>query len=91
MWVRILDRISVNEPALPGHIHIRRALGGPIGSVAFSVVALCVALILQDLGEAAGWVAIFFFVENLLLLGLGSFLPFNFSDGNTLVTWWGMK
>lgn len=86
-----MDRISVDEPALPGPTHIRRALGGLIGCVAFSVVALCVALILQNLGEAFGSVVIFFLVENLVLLGLGSFLAYNFSDGNTLVTLWGKK
>ena len=79
-----------NEPALPGPIHIRRAVGGPIGNLAFSVVAGCVALILKELGEAAVLVGIFFFVYNLVL-GLFSFLRLSFSDGKTLVTWWGKK
>jgi hypothetical protein len=80
-----------NEPALPAAIHIRRALGGPIGSTAFSLVAFFLWLILRELSDAGNWIGLFFFVDNFPLLGLGSLLPLDFADGRTLVSWWGKR
>jgi hypothetical protein len=35
--------------------------------------------------------ATFFFLDNLLVLTLGSFLPLGFTDGSTLLEWWGKR
>ena len=80
-----------DEPALPAGIHIRRALGGPMGSFLFSLVALVLALGFRTVNEALGWVGIFFFLDNLLVFTLGPFVPLGFTDGSTLLQWWGKR
>ena len=80
-----------DEPALPAAIHIRRALGGPAGSLVVTLAAAAVALALRAEGGALWWVAVFVFLDNLLLLTLGAFLPLGFTDGSTLLRWWGNR
>jgi hypothetical protein len=80
-----------DEPALPADIHIRRALGGPITSLVCSVVAAVITLALRPLGGIPWLVAAFVFLDNLFVLGLGSFLPLGFTDGSTLLYWWGKR
>ena len=80
-----------DEPALPANIHIRRALGGPLGSLLFSLVALAIALVFRMLNDSLGWVGTFFFLENLIVFTLGVFLPLGFTDGSTLLRWWGKR
>jgi hypothetical protein len=75
------------EPALPADIHIRRALGGPIASLALSLLAGACALALHGPGGVLWWVALFFFLDNLLVLTLGACLPLGFTDGSTLLYW----
>ncbi|MFN8596931.1 MAG: hypothetical protein U0559_12210 [Anaerolineae bacterium] len=75
-----------DEPALPGRIHIRRALGGPIISMLIGLIATVLTLILYGL---AGWLMLFIAVDNFLILGLGAFLPLGFTDGSTILNWWG--
>lgn len=75
------------EPALPADIHIRRALGGPIISLALSLLAGACALALHGPGGVLWWVALFFFLDNLLVLTLGACLPLGFTDGSTLLYW----
>ena len=77
------------EPALPGRIHIRRALGGPLGSLLVTLATGALALALRPLGGAIWWVALFFFLDNLLVFTLGAMLPLGFNDGSTLLRWWG--
>ena len=79
------------EPALPAKIHIQRALGGPLGSLLFSILAMLVALLLWRLNDTLGWVGTFFFLDNLLVYTLGVFLPLGFTDGTTLLQWWGKR
>ena len=78
-----------DEPALPAATHIRRALGGPAGSLLVTLAAAAVALALRAGGGVLWWVAAFVFLDNLLLLTLGAFLPLGFTDGSTLLRWWG--
>ena len=78
-----------DEPALPGRIHIRRALGGPFASLLVTLVAGTLALALRPLGGAIWWLALFCCLENLLVFTLGSLLPLGFNDGSTLLRWWG--
>ena len=77
-----------DEPALPAAVHIRRALGGPAGSLVVTLAAAVVALALRAGGGVLWWVAAFGFLDNLLLLPLGAFLPLGFTDGSTLLRWW---
>ena len=80
-----------DEPALPANIHIQRALGGPFGSLIFSLFALVVALGFRTVNETLGWVGTFFFLDNLLVFTLGVFVPLGFTDGSTLLRWWGKR
>lgn len=75
-----------DEPPLPAGVHIRRALGGPIASAALTLVAGALALLTT--GQAAAWVARFFFLENLLVYTLQVVLPLGFNDGATILHWW---
>jgi hypothetical protein len=74
-----------DEPALPASVHIRRALGGPIASAALTVAIGALALLLS--GSSTGWVALVWFLDNLLIFTLGAFVPLGFSDGSTLIHW----
>jgi hypothetical protein len=77
-----------DEQTLPAKIHIQRALGGPVGSLLFSMAAMMIALLFWTVNETLGWVGTFFFLENLLIFTLGVFLPLGFTDGSTLLQWW---
>jgi hypothetical protein len=80
-----------DEKPLPAANHIRRALGGVTFSLPFTLVAgvLVLALARQNVGGAFWWLALFLFLDNLLVFTLGSLLPLSFSDGGTLLHWWG--
>jgi hypothetical protein len=76
-----------DEPPLLARVHIRRALGGPTGSLVFSVIAVAALLALRNMSTTLGWVGAFFLFDNLVVLTLGSFLPLGFTDGSTLLQW----
>lgn len=76
-----------NEGSLPAEVHIRRALGGPVGSLALTVAAGILSLALRSAGGVWMWEAIFLFFDNLLFFTLGAFLPLGFTDGSTLLYW----
>jgi hypothetical protein len=78
----------LDEPELPGRIHLRRALAGPIASLIVSVVAGVIALLLRNAGSPYTWIAVFAFLDNLLVFTLGAFLPLGFTDGSTLLRLW---
>ena len=81
-----------NEPSLPARTHIRRALGGPVASMLLSLVAAVVLLILPVSNhDILWWIALFFFLDNFLVFALGAFLPLGFTDGSTLLYWWGKR
>lgn len=81
-----------DEPALPAAVHIRRALGGPPASLLVALLSLPLVLALRgSSGSLAWWLTLFFFLENLLIFGLGAFLPLGFNDGSTLLYWWGKR
>jgi hypothetical protein len=80
-----------DEQTLPAIIHIRRALGGPTMSLLLSIAAAVTALLLRTLGAALWWVGVFFFLDNLFVFTLGALLPLGFTDGSTLVKWWGKR
>jgi Zn-dependent protease len=80
-----------NEESLPAKIHIRRALGGPVSSLGFTVVTGVVALILYPRNDILSWIALFVCIINFLVFTIGPFLPLGFTDGSTLLKWWGRR
>ncbi len=80
-----------DEPSLPAEVHIRRALGGPAGSLLASLLAALIALALRSSGGLPWWLAVFTFLDNFIVFALGSFLPLGFTDGSTLLKWWGKR
>jgi hypothetical protein len=81
----------IDEPSLPGHLHIRRALGGPIASLALGALCGLIALSLSNGDGLLFWLALFTALDNLVVLGLGAFVPLGFNDGSTILTWWGRR
>ncbi|MCA0456720.1 MAG: hypothetical protein LCI00_22295 [Chloroflexi bacterium] len=88
-----------DEPPLPGRTHIRRALGGPLLSFALTIAAGLLYLFASGtftlgssephLSPTIEWVALFLFLDNLLVFSLGALLPLGFTDGSTILRWWG--
>ena len=86
-WVLSSSLYPADEPPLPRAVHIRRALGGPIGSALWSLLSglIVVALALGSAGGLVWWLALFFFLDNVLVFTLGALLPLGFTDGSTLL------
>jgi hypothetical protein len=83
-WLLTSSIYPSNEPQLLRSVHTRRALGGPITSLLVGALSSLVLLIIPvDTGP--WWLALFFCLDNLLVLGLGAFLPLGFTDGSTLL------
>jgi len=83
------DIYPADEGELPPSVHIRRALGGPLGSLVLSAVALIIFLIINT-GRSGGtiwWLAVFLFLENFVVFTLEIFLPLGFNDASTLLHW----
>ncbi len=88
-----------DEPPLPGRLHIKRALGGPIMSAVVTLVAGSLYLFVTGtftMGQSEPHLPLvivlvsgFVFLENLLVFTLGAFLPLGFTDGSTILHWWG--
>ena len=79
-----------DEPDLPASVHIRRALGGPVASLALGAAAGLTALLLPAHGPA-WWAALYTAAVSTLVMGLGALLPLGFTDGSTLLAWWGRR
>lgn len=78
-----------NEPELPARTHIRRALGGPTGSLLFALAAGAAAVALRPLGGLAYWLALFAALDSFLVFFVGVLLPLGFTDMSTILLWWG--
>lgn len=78
-----------DEPTLSASVHIKRALGGPIASTALGIVFGLTTLALWPAGGLVRWIAAFAALDNLLILGPGAFVPLGFTDGSTLLHYWG--
>jgi hypothetical protein len=87
-WLLSASIYPRDEGPLPAAVHIRRALGGPVASLLLTVIAAVIALAFRPVGGVYWWVALFFFLDNLLVLTLGAFVPLGFTDGSTLLHWW---
>lgn len=86
-WLLSSSIYPPDEPELPARIHITRAFGGPLASLLVTVIAGVLALVFFGLGGVVWYVALFFFLDNLLVFFLGAFLPLGFTDGSTLLRW----
>jgi Zn-dependent protease len=75
-----------DEPALPGKVHISRALGGPTMSFIIGLIS-AIPLLFLEAGSVFWWLFLFFAADNLLVLSLGAFLPLGFTDGSTILRW----
>jgi hypothetical protein len=80
-----------DEESLPASVHIRRALGGAPASLLLTAILAAIALALRSLGGVYWWIALFLFLDNLLVFTLGALLPLGFTDGSTLLHWWGKQ
>jgi hypothetical protein len=78
----------LDEPELPARTHVRRALGGPIMSLIVTVIAGAIAWLMGRAGSPYTWIAVFTFLDNLLIFTIGAFAPFSFTDGGTLLRLW---
>lgn len=85
------SRYPKNEPDLPAEVHIQRALGGPVlGLIEIVIAGAVVAFFWGSAGTALRFLMGWFMLE-LTLLTLGSFIPFKMGkiefDGYTLKKW----
>ena len=78
-----------DEPPLPGRVHIRRALGGPLASILLGAIAGASALLVSPTASFAWWILVVIMLDNWLINGCGALLPLGFTDGSTLLAWWG--
>jgi hypothetical protein len=62
-------------------------LGGPAASLLLTLAAGCVALALRATPGDLRALALFFFLENLLVFTLQALVPLGFNDGATLWHW----
>jgi len=89
-WVLSASIYPLYERPLPASTHTRRALGGPQASLLLSAISAIILLLMPG-GTAAWWLALFFFADNFLTFTIGSLLPLGFTDGSTLLEWWGKR
>ena len=87
-WVLSTCLYPSNEPELPEHIHVRRALGGPALSLGVLILAAIWSWLVWPPVGVVEWLGIFISVDSLLTFTLGAFLPLGFTDGSTLLRLW---
>jgi hypothetical protein len=80
-----------DEPELSAAVHIQRAWGGPIGSLLLAGIMGLTAWALKPLSGLPYGLALFAFWDNLLFFSLGALLPLGFTDGSTLLKYWGQR
>ncbi len=78
-----------DEGELPPAVHIRRALGGPIGSFVLSIVAAILFLAVNSIrsGGTLWWLSLFLLLENFFVFTLEVFVPLGFNDASTILHW----
>jgi Zn-dependent protease len=91
-WFLIATSLyPANEGDLPGNMHIRRALGGPIISTGVTILLGILLLVVGRSDSLWWWVLLFLFLDNLLVFALGALIPLKFgafvTDGATILYW----
>lgn len=79
------ERYPADEPQLSVRTHALRALGGPAASLLSGLLLLLIILIIRPQTFTHQIVLWAFALENLLLLGVGVFVPLGSTDGSTLL------
>lgn len=81
-----------DEGELPGSIHIRRALGGPLLCAAVTILLGIVLLLMGDSRGIWWWLVLVLFLDFLLIFALGALVPIHIgtftTDGYTILHWW---
>ena len=77
-----------DEPELAAAVHMRRAIGGPIGSMICAVIFGAIAFALRADGGLLWLLIAFFAWTNLVVFTLGALMPLGFTDGSTLLHYW---
>lgn len=80
-----------NEGLLPPETHIQRALGGPLFSALLALGTGLLALLARPIGGLPLFLTLFAFLDSLLVFTIGALLPLGFTDGSTLLAWWGQS
>ncbi len=80
-----------DEGRLPAGVHLRRAVGGPIGSLVTAVAAGLLTLGVYLVSSRLAWIPLIFFLDNLLVFVLGNFVPVGFNDASTVIRWMGQR
>jgi len=75
-----------DEPAIPGPLHIRRALGGPILSALIGALLIAVALLLGENTSLLAWWLRLGILESFLM-SVGALMPIRFLDGGSILYW----
>jgi len=88
LWLLLSTALyPMDEPELPAGVHISRALGGPLASLALTLLSGLLLLVARTEDGVLWWVLVFLFLDNLLVFTLGALLPLGFTDGSTLLRW----
>lgn len=91
MWVFGVTTYDKDEPELPAAVHIKRALGGPILSFVAALLSGLVAVLIRPNGGLPFAIITIFSLLNLLVFTIGALLPLGFTDGSTLLRYWGER
>jgi hypothetical protein len=78
-------RYPADEPPLPAAVHARRALGGPLASASFSLIAAVLVVVSRPIAGTSWWLLIFLLLDSFLVGTHGALLPLDFADGGTLL------
>lgn len=80
-----------DEPDLDPGLHIRRAIGGPIGSLVFAALCLAAALAFKAGSPGLAAAAALAGADSLFVFTLGSLVPLGFTDMSTILHYSSLK
>ncbi len=87
VWALAASLYPPEEPELPAKIHIQRALGGPAASALLTLASLLPVFLLRAASPAVWLLALFLWIDNLLVFTIGALIPLGFNDGSTILRW----
>lgn len=74
-----------DEPDLPTQVHLRRAIGGPVGSLALSAAALVLGIFVRPLSAPAAGLLFFLAADSLVIFAIGALIPLGFTDMSSIL------